>query len=132
MAGKLGRPCREPRCPAIVEGSERYCEKHRKLEFENAFRNVNKQRLEFYSTSRWQKIRKLKLAESPICEVCKNRFATQVHHLEKARDNPQLRYDMNNLQSICLWCHAKETQRETTEVRRENVQRYKTTKGTDS
>ena len=121
MAGKIGKPCRESRCSEIVEGSEKYCEKHRRLEFQNAFNNVNKERLDFYGSSRWQRIRKLKLAQTPICEVCNRRIATQVHHLHKARDNPDQRYEMENLQSICIWCHARETQRETTAKRLENA-----------
>lgn len=77
----------------------------------------------FYHSARWLAIRKLKLGKDPICEVCTNRFATQVHHIKKAREFPQLRFVMTNLQSICLWCHAKETQKET----RETVNANKTT-----
>lgn len=118
MAGVLGKPCKATRCSAIVTGDKRYCEAHQSLEWGGS--NVytgGKEALTFYSTTRWQKIRKLKLARNPICEVCQKMFATQVHHLEKARDRPDLRFSMENLQSICHWCHAKETQRETQETR---------------
>jgi 5-methylcytosine-specific restriction protein A len=117
MRGKLGSPCKEPRCAAIVEGRERYCEKHRKLAFEYGFQTGHTEVLPMYSTQRWQALRKLKLAQNPICEVCNSKFAQQVHHLKKAREFPELAYHMDNLQSICVWCHAKETQRETTEKR---------------
>jgi 5-methylcytosine-specific restriction endonuclease McrA len=121
MAGTLGRPCKEPRCPAIVTGKERYCEKHRSLKWGGADTYTGgKEPLSFYNTQRWQRTRQLKLNQNPICEVCGTRFATQVHHLLKARERPDLRFVMTNLQSICAWCHAKETQKETQETRNES------------
>jgi 5-methylcytosine-specific restriction endonuclease McrA len=62
----------------------------------------------------------MKLAGNPICEICGQRFATQVHHLENARKSPERRYDMSNLQSVCVWCHARETQREIIEKKKGN------------
>jgi 5-methylcytosine-specific restriction endonuclease McrA len=75
------------------------------------------ERLDFYGSARWQRLRKMKLANNPICEVCKRKPAQHVHHLSKAREDETLRFIMENLQSICIWCHAKETQRETTASR---------------
>lgn len=117
MAGKLGKPCREPRCAEIVTGPGRYCEKHTVIEKQERGKWATTERLDFYGSARWQRLRTLKLSQNPICEVCNQRFATQVHHLQKARENPTLRFEMSNLQSICVWCHAKETQRETVETR---------------
>lgn len=120
MSGKLGRPCKEPRCPAIVTGPGKYCDKHSHLEKRERFQFTNVDRLQFYSTARWQRIRGMKLAACPICEICNARFATQVHHLENARTNPGRRYDMTNLQSVCVWCHARETQREIIEKKKQS------------
>lgn len=117
MGGILGKPCREPRCSAIVTGKDNYCEKHKPAKWVQG--GQAPERLTFYSGERWQKLRKIKLAQNPICEICNGRFATQVHHLSKARDDLAGRYDMNNLQSVCVWCHAKETQKETLATRLE-------------
>lgn len=120
MAGKLGKPCKEPRCPEIVTGGGSYCAKHADLGKRERFEFTNVDRMTFYSSARWQRIRAMKLAGNPICEICGQRFATQVHHLENARKSPERRYDMSNLQSVCVWCHARETQREIIEKKKGN------------
>jgi 5-methylcytosine-specific restriction protein A len=119
VAGKIGKPCKEPRCPQIVTGGGSYCESHAHLGKRERFEFTNVDRMTFYSSARWQRIRAMKLSSNPICELCNHRFATQVHHLENARANPARRYDVANLQSVCVWCHAKETQREIIEKRKQ-------------
>jgi len=66
----------------------------------------------FYSTALWQKTRKMKLAEQPICEVCNNALATQVHHLVPIESRMDLALTMTNLQSICQSCHSSITAKE--------------------
>ena len=57
----------------------------------------------------WNRLRKEKLAENPLCEVCEAKGlitpATEVHHIKPVRDYPELRLDMNNLMSTCTPCH---------------------------
>lgn len=125
MPGKLGRPCREPRCAEIVTGVGSYCPQHLKENTKRMFADLKArpdrpERLDFYGSARWQRIRKMKLAANPYCEVCNRRPAQHVHHLKKARDEETLRYAIENLQSICPWCHAKETQAETVAQRIKN------------
>lgn len=121
MAGVVGKPCKEPRCSVIVTGKGKYCDRH------DPGRWVSKEaapeKLSFYYGDRWRHIRKIKLSRNPVCEVCNVRLATQVHHLSKARDDIEGRYEMSNLQSICVWCHAKETQRETLATRLKSKER---------
>ena len=67
-------------------------------------------------TSRWQKLRCLKLAKNPYCEACaaerRYRVATEVHHrvpVMSAPDGPSrsgLMFDLGNLVSLCHECHV--------------------------
>lgn len=113
MAGRIGKPCRAPRCPAIVDDHERYCAKHLEEYAPKWKSKDNSDELrKFYNTQGWKNLRLYKLTRDPICEVCRIAPATQVHHLARARLFPELRLDMNNLQSICGPCHAAESQNE--------------------
>lgn len=114
MGGILGKQCKSPRCAQIVTGTGRFCEVH--ADQDVPWQGAKRTRLRFYSGARWQLIRKLKLAKNPICEICQRKLAVQVHHLEKARESIERRYDLDNLQSVCLVCHARETQKETRET----------------
>lgn len=117
--GLLGKPCKEPRCPNIVTGAGRYCQQHAGQDI--PWDGARRQRLRLYGSARWQRLRKIKLAKNPMCEICNRQLAVQVHHLLKARDNPEQQFNMSNLQSVCLLCHARETQKET----RETIKRAK-------
>src|SRR4051794_21126891 len=65
----------------------------------------------FYHTSRWLRIRRLKLAMVPYCERCMQddrlTRATVVHHLHELADHPELSVDLDNLRSLCASCHSK-------------------------
>lgn len=66
-----------------------------------------------YNTHRWYILRKLYLFMHPICEVCNQALATEVHHIKKfslgksKREIIKLAYDYNNLKSTCHSCHQK-------------------------
>ncbi len=67
-------------------------------------------------TSRWQKLRCLKLSRNPYCEACaeerRYRVATEVHHRVPVMSVPDaasrigLMYDIGNLVSLCHECHV--------------------------
>lgn len=114
--GKLGVPCRVARCPEIVTDGTNYCTKHKK-EAPKPFSQKKVERLALYSSSRWQSLRLRKLAMNPICEVCNKVPAVAVHHVKQARFNPELHFDLENLQSICHSCHAAESAREAADSR---------------
>lgn len=68
------------------------------------------------STARWQSVRDLQLQEQPLCESClaggHTTPATQVDHVVPLRVRPDLAFDLANLQSICVPCHALKSARE--------------------
>ena len=68
-----------------------------------------------YDTIQWKRVRKLKLAEQPLCEHCEAvgvvRPATDVDHVVSIEDGGAA-FDMNNLASLCHSCHSRKTARE--------------------
>jgi 5-methylcytosine-specific restriction endonuclease McrA len=67
------------------------------------------ERRRFYNSAQWRKCRALKLAESPLCELCLEQDAitpaTEVHHVEKLADAPERALDLSNLMGLCLHHH---------------------------
>lgn len=63
----------------------------------------------FYSSSRWQKARRMKLSRDPLCEHCLPRArvtrAVEVHHRIPVLAQPGLGLAMENLESVCRNCH---------------------------
>ena len=76
--------------------------------------NVAKRR-EVYDSSLWRRIRKAKLREDPLCEVCslenKITLGEDIHHLrsflkaETIEERDQLAFDSNNLLTVCRKHH---------------------------
>ena len=62
------------------------------------------------SSTRWRKVRALKLARDPLCEDCLEHgvteAATQVHHVEGLVKRADLAFVLENLASLCATCHA--------------------------
>jgi 5-methylcytosine-specific restriction protein A len=82
--------------------------------------NNQKDRAKIYNTARWRKLRDLKLAMNPLCEMCAEAeggsrisIAEDVHHKISfmSVDDPVKRkflaFDFDNLQSLCKQCHQK-------------------------
>jgi len=71
------------------------------------------------SSARWQHVRKLVLAQSPLCAdiwgwhaaECRVEVATQVDHIVGLVEGGEP-YDTSNCQSLCTRCHARKTKEE--------------------
>jgi 5-methylcytosine-specific restriction protein A len=65
---------------------------------------------QFYNSSAWFKCREIKLCRDPCCQKCLKRGvftpATIVHHLKPVTDFPELRLDIDNMESNCASCHS--------------------------
>lgn len=113
MPTKLARPCRHPGCPGLTDSKEGYCELHR-----NAGRKVRsmdylkKPQDKFYSSDAWARCRMMKLARDPLCQACmaEGRLVPGqiVHHVKPYQDRPDLAYHLDNLETLCRSCHARE------------------------
>ena len=75
-----------------------------------------KDKAAIYNSREWKELRVRKLRTNPLCEVCAERglvvAASQVHHVRPIEDTTSLdemrarAFDWNNLQSLCIPCHA--------------------------
>lgn len=88
------------RCGAIVKGRCSTCSKPRQSK--TAERGYD---------NRWTELSKRKRASDPLCERCldngKVTAASEVHHIRKIADRPDLRLDWDNLMSVCHECHRE-------------------------
>ena len=79
-----------------------------------------------YRSERWRKLRKLKIAQNPVCERCARQGIYKsveiVHHKEYVTDQnywkPEIFYNIDNLECLCRECHNKEhfSQEEKSEI----------------
>ena len=74
---------------------------------------------------RWRKIRAQFLAEHPLCVMCEQEGRTspamELDHIQKHGGNPELFYDISNLQGLCCFHHRSiKAQMERTGVARGN------------
>ena len=74
----------------------------------------------FYSTSRWRKVRLMKLRREPLCVDPLGRHkhagggpvaATDVDHILPRLERPDLAYDLDNMRGLCKSCHSTVTAR---------------------
>jgi 5-methylcytosine-specific restriction protein A len=60
----------------------------------------------------WNRVRAQYVKEHPLCEECLEQGSVTpveiVHHKLTVREHPELRLDMDDLQSLCRVCHGKE------------------------
>ena len=111
MAQRSKRPCKQPRCPTLVDSG--YCEAHKKLETKNdsLWRGTPAER---GYDHHWRKVRVEALKRDMyLCVMCRaDERATpaeDVDHIIPIAIAPALRLDLDNLQSLCRDHHAQKT-----------------------
>ena len=109
------RPCPAPSCSEITRGGR--CPRHRKQQrrqHEGSAERLADQA--FYNRARWKRLRAVKLNAEPLCERCKQQgrttVAVHVHHVQPRKARPDLAYNYDNLESLCIHCHSKESMTE--------------------
>ena len=121
----IKRLCLAPNCPCTRLPNSGYCEKHQYLQKQlderlekkkqDYFNNRPKSKYsELYNTNQWRLLRAQHLKNHPVCECCGTTENLQVHHdYPKNVDysDPELFFNPNHLVTMCVSCHARETQR---------------------
>ena len=118
MPKKPTRPCpgRGPRrsiCRNLIHGSERCCSECL-LYVKKAMALYDDDRgnsADRGYDAQWRKVRELKLAQDPLCEICESqkivKTADLVHHIIPIDECPDLRLVMSNLMSVCTEHHEE-------------------------
>ena len=100
--------CSHATCQEILP-AKGYCAAHKKTGKSRHYFYDRHQRDRdgdrFYHSAAWTRLRALKLANNPVCELC-GHLAEHVHHKESIKAAPDLRLAMGNLQSVCNPCHS--------------------------
>lgn len=106
MPSTAKRFCSAPGCSAIVSGGR--CPAH------------SRERERGGSTERgynaaWQRFRAVYLKSHPLCCDCleadRVTVATDIHHVLKLAQRPELKYEASNLRALCKACHDARTAR---------------------
>lgn len=106
----IKRICNYPGCNKISIST--YCAEHQAIKDQQKKEKEKKydeKRGSSYSRGydkNWEKVRKMKLAMNPVCELCNKYEKLIVHHLKPISEGGE-KYDFNNLQTLCAECHYK-------------------------
>ena len=66
----------------------------------------------FYDSLDWKNKRiEILDRDDHLCQYCKKKIATEVHHINSAIYNPEICLKSDNLRSSCNTCHPKKKQR---------------------
>jgi len=106
MPWKPKQPCPVPYCNARTDGGP--CQRHKRIMRRQYDQKRGSQRERGY-TRAWERLRRMMLAEYPVCQKCNREAATEVHHIVAIAVAPDLRLDADNLMCLCKSCHSKET-----------------------
>lgn len=89
---------------------------------------MEEERKKIYRSERWKRLRALKFANNPLCEMCQKEGrvtpAEDIHHIVSfmTATDPgtryHLAYDYDNLMSLCKQCHQRQHNGEPHAVRR--------------
>lgn len=74
----------------------------------------------FYSSRPWRELRRMVLADSPLCadpfgihrKQGRYELAGEVDHVIPRDQRPELSFDQANLQPLCKGCHSRKTRKE--------------------
>src|SRR5947199_100548 len=69
---------------------------------------------QFYGSTPWRKYRAWFLAVNPLCIECEAAGrtvpTTEVDHVKKRKDHPELAFNPDNCRALCKGCHSRNTQ----------------------
>lgn len=130
--------CRWKTCRKLIPINEKYCKEHKQKgeQLDDSHRGgyekkYNQSRYQKnpltanYHTKMWRKLRMAVLTrDNHLCQNCLRHHyikpASHVDHIKPAIDYPDLFWDMDNLQSLCVECHTRKTNEEQRLKKRKN------------
>lgn len=112
------RPCRRQPCPELVPPSGNgYCDAHQAVTNERLYDRWRGTAASRGYDRAWQRVRLRALKRDQyLCQECLRQehptAAVDVDHIAPLHAAPDLRLDMDNLQSLCRACHRAKTERD--------------------
>jgi 5-methylcytosine-specific restriction protein A len=97
------RPCRQTGCAELVAAG--YCPEH-KAASDKRWRGTAASR--GYDAA-WRRFREWFLGRHPLCHDCEREPSTEVHHILKVAEHPELRLEESNCLGLCKSCHSRRT-----------------------
>ena len=106
MPTRLKHPCAYFRCPELTD--KQYCPIHQRI---TKKQRREEQDLDYYSSKRWRRFRKMFLSAHPICATpgCGKPSAEVDHIISRSKGGTD---EENNLQALCKRCHSRKTAKE--------------------
>ena len=117
MPKRAPTPCRHPGCAALLL-KPGFCPNHQSLVHRDygRARRLFDPELRFYQSPTWRRLRKLVLSQDTLCRTCsiagRIALATVVDHIVPVKAGGA-RFDIANLQGLCVACHNRKTAIET-------------------
>lgn len=107
------KPCRQRGCAKITTDKRGFCDEHRKHSWDQGANGEKRETAYRRGYGRdWREIRDIVLREEPLCRPCNAEgrlvYATELDHIDGDTGNNA----RENLQPICVQCHAKKTARD--------------------
>lgn len=107
--------CRK--CRKKIEYGSTYCEEcniNNKKENKKTINNKNIPSNSKISSRKWKTIREQAIIrDNGVCVLCLSKYkrifskGLEVHHIVKRIDNPDLMYNLDNLVTVCRYCHEE-------------------------
>lgn len=80
---------------------------HHYTERKNFYHAWSEARRLIYRTLEWQRLKiKVQKRSRGICEGCRKRRASEIHHVVRVYDDPTLICTLSNVRHVCKACHA--------------------------
>jgi len=115
MPTKPQTNCKFPHCPTKVAPGEIYCKPHR-LKVDGDWHRDRETTHGRLYTKRWDRARRMFLAENPLCVQCRNHGrtepASEVDHIKPHDGDLEKFWDRDNWQPLCKSHHSEKTARE--------------------
>ena len=87
------------------------------------------------STKRYRTLRRRFMAKNPTCAMCEKQGLTvaakELDHIIPASDRPDLFWDTDNMQALCVDCHMAKTAAENKDQDPEWLARFRDLYGSD-
>ena len=100
--------------PTVSSEGRKYWQSSKK------YRRHSKPNMKFYNSTSWRKLRALKIATDPLCEVCLENGVLSdgkyVDHPQRINEGGDLLPDISELKTLCPSCDARKRQKESRKV----------------